>query len=132
MHVKGRRIHPFVLGHIGGALVAGAIAGTFFDAVAVATFAGILAANALLATLVCWWWPGLNASGWKLWLTASLANPLVLAGVAWSAIQYECFTGEKTGWNCMFDDLGPFAAGMGLLPPLFGLATRWLVRRRPI
>ena len=59
----GRRIHPFVLGHIGGALVAGAVAGTFFDAVAVVTFAGILAGNALLATLICWWWPGLNASG---------------------------------------------------------------------
>jgi hypothetical protein len=124
------RIHPFVLGHLGGALLAGGIAGTFFDAVAVMTFAGILAGNALIATLLGWWWPGLNARGWKLWLVATLANPLVLAGGAWSAIQYECFTGEKSGWDCMFAEVGPFAAGMGLLPPLVGLAARWLSDRR--
>jgi len=125
-----RRIHPFVLGHIGGALVAGAVAGTFLDALAVVTFAGVLAGNALLVTLICWWRPGLNASGWKLWLTASLANPLVLAGAVWSALQYECLVGKKSGWNCLLDDVGPFVVGMGLLPPLFGLAARGLMRRR--
>ena len=121
-----QRVHPFVLGHLAGALFAGGFAGTFFDAIAVMTFAAILAGNALVATLVCWWWPGLNAAGWKLWLATSLANPLVLAGCGWSAIQYECLIGEKTGWDCLFADVGPFAAGMGLLPPVLGVAARRL------
>ncbi len=56
---------------------------------------------------------------------ASLANPLVLAGVVWSAIQYECFIGRKSGWDCLFAEVGPFVTGMGLLPPLLGLAARW-------
>ncbi|HEY6983177.1 hypothetical protein [Reyranella sp.] len=123
-----RRIQPFVLGHVGGALLAGAIAGTFFDAIAVVTFAVILAGNALIATLVCWWRPGLGAAGWKLWLMASLANPLMLAGCGWSGLQYECLIGDRTGWDCLFADVGPFATGMALLPPVLGVAARWLWR----
>ncbi|MBS0519012.1 MAG: hypothetical protein JSR90_09985 [Proteobacteria bacterium] len=122
-------IHPFTLGHVGGALVAGAVAGTFFDGVAVVTFAAILAANAVIGTFICWRWPGLDASAWKLWLAASLANPLVLAGLVWSGIQYDCLLGDKTGWGCMFSEVGPFAAGMGLLPPVLGVVMRRLLRR---
>jgi hypothetical protein len=123
-------VHPFAFGHIGGALIAGAVAGAFFDGVAVVVFAAILAGNASIGSFVCWGWPGLDGTGWKLWLVTTLANPLTLAGLGWSAAQYDCLFGSKTGWDCMFTEVGPFAAGMGLLPPLFGLAARWQLHRR--
>jgi hypothetical protein len=65
-----------------------------------------------------------------MWLIGRLANPLFLAAVAFSADQYECLLGRKTGWSCMFSDLGPLVAGMCVLPPLGGLLWRWWKRRR--
>jgi hypothetical protein len=123
------KVHPFILGDIGGALIAGAIAGAFFDKVAVMVFAAILAGNALIGVPICWWRPGFKAAAWKLWLMATLANPLMIAGVVWSLIQYDCLVGEKSGWNCMFSDVGPFAAGMSLLPPFLGMAVLLASRR---
>ncbi len=123
------KVHPFILGDIGGALVAGAIAGVFFDEVAVVVFAAILAGNASIGALVCWWRPGLEAAAWKLWLMATVANPLLIAGVVWSAIQYDCLVGKESGWNCMFAEVGPFAAGMSLLPPILGMAVLLASRR---
>jgi hypothetical protein len=54
----------------------------------------------------------------------------LLAAVAFSVDQYDCLTGERTGWNCMFSDVGPLAAGLCLPPPLVGLALRWWRGRR--
>jgi hypothetical protein len=48
---------------------------------------------------------------------------------AFSVDQYECLIGQKTGWNCMFSDLGPLVSGMCLLPPVGGLLWRWWTRR---
>ena len=94
-------------------------------------FSSVLAASAVVSALVCWRWPGFAADGWKLWLTGSLANPLFLAAIAFSADQYECLLGRHTGWNCLFSDAGPLVAGMCLLPPLGGLLWRWWRRRSP-
>ena len=125
----GRRIHPFVLGHLGGALVAGGIVVAFVNFFPSVTGTAVLVANALIATLICSYWPGFKASGWRLWLTASLANPLVLIGGLWSAIQYECLIGHKTGWDCVFAGIALAAAILALLPPLFGVGARWYARR---
>ena len=124
-----KHVHPFVYGHVIAAFVAGAVAGTFFDLEAVMVFSSVLAASAIVSVLVCWWWPGFAAAGWKLWLIGILANPLFLPAAAFSADQYECLLGQKTGWNCMFSDLGPLVAGICLLPPVGGLLWRWWKRR---
>jgi hypothetical protein len=124
-----RRIHPFVYGHVLGALAIGAAAGAFLDWRAVATFSVLLAANAVIGSLICWWRPGFEAAGWKLWLAASFANPLMLSAIGFSIDQYECLIGQRTGWNCMFAELGPLTAALCLPSPLIGLAARWWKRR---
>jgi hypothetical protein len=60
---------------------------------------------------------------------ATLVNPLMLAAMFWSIDQWECLFAGRTGWNCMFADVGPFVAMLCLPPPLAGLATRWWRRR---
>ena len=119
------RIHPFVYGHLVGALLTGVIAGAFLDLKAVLVFGGLLMVNALIGSLVCWWRPGFDAAGWKLWLMATFANPLMVAAIAWSIDQYDCLAGRQTGWNCLFSDVGPWT-GIACLPsPLIGLVVRW-------
>jgi hypothetical protein len=125
-----RRLPPFVLGTVIGALVTGAVAGAFLDFMAVMVFGSVLAASAAASALVCRWWPGFAAAGWKLWLAATLGNPLLLVAIAFSVDQYECLIGGRTGWNCMFADLGPAVAALCLPPPLIGLASRWWMGRR--
>ena len=100
-----RRIHPFVWGHVIGALIVGALSGSSLDAKAVFTFSGLLAANAAIGSLVCWWRPGFEAAGWKLWLVATFANPLILAGIAFSIDQWDCLFKSVKGWSCMFSDI---------------------------
>lgn len=122
--------NAFALGHVLGALVVGAIGGSFLELKAVFTLAALLAGNAAISTLICWWWPGLAASWWKLWPMATLANPLMIAGIAWSLEQWDCLVGGKTGWDCMFAGVGPLAMQACLPSPLVGLAARWWSRRR--
>ena len=124
-----RRIHPFVYGQVFGALIAGAVAGAFLDWQAVVSFAGVLAANAVIVSLICWRWPGFEAAGWKLWLAATFANPLMLSAIAFSIDQVDCLIGQRTGWNCMFAEVGPLVAALCLAPPSSGVALRWWRRR---
>jgi hypothetical protein len=124
-----RRIHPFVWGHVVGALAVGVVSGAFLDLTAVVSFAGMLAANAAVGSLICWWRPGFEAAGWKLWLVATLVNPLMVSAIAYSIDQYDCLVGQRTGWNCMFSDVGPLVVAACLPSPLIGLAVRWWKRR---
>lgn len=124
-----RRLSPFVVGQVLGALLIGAIGGSFLDLRAIFTFAIAMAVGAAASAIVCRWWPGYDAAGWRLWLTGALANPLLLVALGFSVDSYECLLGKRTGWNCMFADIGPLVAGICLLPPLLGLAVRWLLRR---
>ena len=75
-----RRIPSFVYGHVIGALIAGIAGGAFLDLTAVMVFGAGLAAAAIVSAMVCWWWPKFDAAAWKLWLVATLANPVMLAG----------------------------------------------------
>ena len=126
-----RRIHPFVLGHVFGAFVVGVASGAALDLKAVMVFSSLLAANAAIGSLVCWWRPGLDAAAWKLWLMATFVNPLMLSGIAYSIDQYDCLLGGRTGWDCMFSDVGPLVVAACLPSPLIGLAVRWW-KRRPV
>ena len=124
-----RRIHPFVYGHVIGAFLVGAVAGAFLDLKAMMIFSSLLAANAAIGSLVCWWRPGFDAAWWKLWLVATFATPMMLAGIAFSIDQYDCLIGQRTGWNCMFRGVG-LDTMMACLPsPLIGLVVRWWKQR---
>ena len=65
-------------------------------------FSSLLAANAIIGSLVCWWHPGFDAAGGSSGSAATFANPLMLAAIAFSIDQYDCLIGQRTGWNCMF------------------------------
>ena len=124
-----RRIHPFVYGHVIGAFLVGAVAGAFLDLKAVLVFSSLLAANAAIGSLVCWWRPGFEAAWWKLWPVATFANPMMLSAIAFSINQYDCLTSQQSGWNCMLSDVGPLTVAACLPSPIIGLAARWLKRR---
>lgn len=119
--------HPFVVGSVLGGLVGGILLGVLD----VATFTGALAANAVVTALICWWRPGLEAAAWKLWLTATLVNPLLLAAVGWSIDQWGCLTGARSGWDCILAGVGPLVAAACLPAPVLGLLARRLFGRRP-
>ena len=125
-----RALSPFVYGQVLGALLVGAVCGSFLDLRAIFTFAIAMAVGAAASAMVCRWWPGYSAAGWRLWLTGAIANPLLLVALGFSIDSYECLLGRRTGWNCMFADIGPMVVGVCLLPPLFGVGLRWLWGRQ--
>jgi hypothetical protein len=127
-----RRVPSFVYGHVIGALITGAIGGAFLDLTAVLVFGGGLAASATVSALVCWWWPRFDAPAWKLWLVATVANPVLIAGLAWSVAMRDCLTGALKGWDCLFAEVGLVAAAATLPSPVVGLIARWCwARWRP-
>jgi hypothetical protein len=124
-----RRIPSFVYGHVLGALVIGVVAGAFLDLKAVLIFGGVMGASAIASAFICWLWPGLTGPGWQLWIVGVIGSPLFLVAAFFAYQDYDCLLGNKTGWNCMFADVGPLAMGVCLGPPLFGLTVRWLASR---
>jgi len=122
-----RRLPSFVYGHVLGALVTGAIGGAFLDLKAVLVFGGGLtaAAAAAVSALICWWRPKFDAPAWKLWLVATVANPVFIAGLVWTINMRECLTGAQKGWSCLLADAGLFAAAVTLPSPVVGLIVRW-------
>lgn len=124
-----QNIHPFVLGHVVGAALVGAVAGPLIESRAAIIVAAALVGGALVSSLVCRWWPGWDAAGWKLWPVAVLANPAMLAALGFLAVDWQCVVGLRGGWNCLTAAVALVAAGFCLLPPLGGLLwRRW--RRR--
>lgn len=127
-----RRLPSFVYGHVMGALITGAIGGAFLDLKAVLVFGSGLAAAAAVSALVCWRWPKFDAPAWKLWLVATLANPMMVTGLVWTVVMRDCLTGELKGWSCLFAEVGLVAAAATLPSPIIGLIVRWYwARRRP-
>jgi hypothetical protein len=126
-----RTLSPFIYGQILGALVIGAVGGSFVDFKAIFVFGAAMAVGAAASAMMCRLWPGYEAPGWRLWLVGALANPLLIVALGFSIDSYECLLGRRTGWSCLFSDIGPLVAGVCLLPPLFGIALRWLWGRNP-
>lgn len=119
-----RALSPFAIGQIVGALVVGVVAGSLIGAVL--TVAVLMLLGAAASATVCRFSPGYDAAGWRLWLTGVVANPLVIVVIGFSIDEYDCYLGNRSGWSCMFADVGPMVAGLCLLPPLFGVGLRWL------
>ena len=125
------RIHPFTLGQLIGAVVVSGGAGMFLpDALSALKMVGVFVLGVVVSSFVCQWRPGTEAPGWKLWLAAVLANPIMLLSLGFMAIDWECLAGIRRGWECFGAAVAiPVAAGC-LLPPLFGLLWRWWKRRQ--
>lgn len=122
-------MHPFALGQVIAAFAVGAFTAAFFNLIAVIVFCVILTVGAGLSALICKWRPGFEAPGWKLWLMGTFSNPLTLSALVYSTSEYECLLGQRTGWDCMLVEVGPFVAGIGCVPPIVGLVVRWRTRR---
>ena len=124
------RIHPFVMGHLIGAVMTGAITGAFIGPQAAFMGALILLAGAVASCLVCQWWPGVEAPVWKLWPVAVLFNPVLIASLGFMVVDWECVVGTRRGLNCLPVAMAIVTAGLCLLPPVGGLLWRWWKRRR--
>lgn len=124
------RIKPFVMGHLVSAVLVGAGAGAFLDVRASLYVALALLAGAVVSSLVCQWKPGVEAAGWKLWLVAVIANPILLASLGYMAFDWECVAGLRRGWNCIGAAIAIAAAGLCLVPPVGGVAWRGWKRYR--
>ena len=112
-----------------GALLTGVASGAFLDLTAVLVFGSGLAAAAIVSALVCWWWPKFDGAAWKLWLVATFANPVMIAGIVWTLVMRDCLVGELKGWDCLFAEVGLVASAACLPSPIVGLVFRWLGRR---
>jgi hypothetical protein len=118
------------VGHVGGALIIGAIAGVFLpNPLMVLVGAASLGAAAAISSVVCWWWPGFDTAGWKLWPVAVLASPLMLLALGFLLYDWECVVGTRRGWDCIGAALAIVVTGTCLLPPFGGLIWRWWKRR---
>lgn len=127
-----QNIHPFVLGHVVGAALVGAVAGPLIDAQAAILVAAALVGGAFASSLMCRWWPGWEAAAWKLWPVAVLVNPVMLATLGFLAADWKCVVGLRGGWGCLGAATAIVAAGFCLLPPFGGLLWRgWKRRRAP-
>jgi len=71
-------VSAFATGQVGGALLIGALGGTFVNASSILSFAIAMGVGALASVMICRIWPGWDGSGWQLWLVGALANPLLL------------------------------------------------------
>ena len=83
-----------------------------------------MAVGALISSLVCAVWPGLEAKARFLWPVAVLANPVMLLALAMVVIEGQCLTDDFPGWNCMAVAVAVLVAGLCLLPPFGGLLWR--------
>ncbi len=124
------RIHPFVMGHLIGAVVTGAAAGAFINPQAAFVAALALFGGALVSSFICQWWPGVEAPAWKLWPVAVFASPVMLAALGFMAVDWECVVGMRRGWHCLTAAMAILAVGLCLLPPVAGLLWRGFKRWR--
>jgi hypothetical protein len=124
------RIHPFVMGHLIGAVMTGAIAGAFIGPRPAFMAALILLVGAVVSCQICQWWPGVEAPAWKLWPAAVFGNPAMVGALGFMVLDWECVAGTRRGFSCLLIAMAIVAAGLCLLPPIGGLLWRWWKRRR--
>jgi hypothetical protein len=117
---------PFIVGHVLGAMLIGAVGGSLVNVASIVSFAVVMGVGALASAIVCRWWPGYDGPGWQLWLAGAATNPLLVVALLFSLDAASCMVGMRTGRGCLYSDIGPLVVGTCLLPPLFGVGLRWL------
>jgi hypothetical protein len=123
------RLHPFIWGHVVGALIVGLAAGATLDARAALLGAAVLAVGATVSSGVVWWRPGFEAPAWQLIPTAVLANPMMLLALGFLVVDFDFVVGNRRRWDCIGAALAILVAGVCLLPPFGGWLWRWWKRR---
>jgi hypothetical protein len=124
------RTTAFIKGHILGAVLA-VIGVTVFVEPSLWLLLSILVmSGAVISSLACLLLPKLNAKGWQLWLTATLANPVFLyEALSWGPAGGRCATSTTgvivIGDHCWFSAVGLVIAATTLPSPRIGLAFRW-------
>lgn len=87
--------------------------------------------GAAISSLICRWWPGLAAPGWKLWLVMWLANPVIIYAVVDEILRCTLLKGPGlfAGMFCgAFWTLLTFAvvAAACVIAPTIAIVARWL------
>ena len=124
-------MHPFLIGHLVVSIVIGAVGGAIlgiFDRLEGAAWgAAIMTGGALVSAALSALGRGYDAPVGKLWLVATLCNPVLLLSF------FSTFSGAS--WNCqanVYECGGPIFAGVTAVlccvPPGVGL----LLRRRQL
>ncbi|MBM3644256.1 MAG: hypothetical protein FJX02_07940 [Alphaproteobacteria bacterium] len=120
------RFHPFTWGHVGFAMVLGGVGGGWMSPEMIPWGVGVLGLGSALGNLVAWWRPGLDGAAWKLYLAATLGNPLMPIALGIIALESRC----RPGLECLLFGMALLLAGALVVPALGGLIVRWIVRRR--
>jgi len=127
-------MHPFFVGHLGAAIVLGALAGTVVGAFgrleAAAYGAAFVAGGALVSALISAIGRGYNAPAGRLWLAATLGNPVFLVAILLLGSQWECFARPGFNDRCLLTFVTVLLIVVCCLAPCVGLLARWWSWRR--
>ena len=87
------------MGHLIGAVIVSGAAGMFLpDALSALKMVAVFVLGVAVSAFVCQWRPGTEAAGWRLWLVAVLANPVMLLSLGFMAVDWECLLGLAWRW----------------------------------
>jgi hypothetical protein len=123
-------MHPFLIGHLVSAVVlgaaVGAIVGKFGRLEGAALGAAAMAGGALVSAAIAAIGRGYDAPAGKLWLAATLGNPVCLLSLLFTGGGWNCFAGGIYDLGCFAHLVAALVAAVCALPPCAGL----LLRRR--
>jgi hypothetical protein len=127
-------VHPFFVGHVGAAIVLGAVAGwmvgVFGRLEASAYGAAVMGGGALVSALISAIGRGYNAPAGKVWLAATLGNPVFLAALFAAGYEWDCLIGRTFDLACIVPMGAVVFALACCLSPCVGLLwRRWSWRR---
>jgi hypothetical protein len=125
-------MHPFLIGHLVSAVVlgtaVGAIVGKFGRLEGAALGAAAMAVGALVSAAIAAIGRGYDAPAGKLWLAATLGNPVLLVSLLFTGGGWNCFAGGIYDLGCFAHLVARLVALVCCLPPCAGLLLRrrWL------
>ena len=127
-------MHPFFVGHITSAIVLGALVGAMVGvfgrlegaAYGVALMGGAALVSAGIAAIG----RGYDAPAGRVWLVATMGNPVFLLSLAILGSQWECFARPGLGAHCLPAVLLAVLVVVCCLTPCTGLLLRWWSWRR--
>jgi hypothetical protein len=123
-------MHPFLAGYLATSIVlgavGGAVVGVFGRLEAAALGAAVMTGGSLVGAAIAAIGRGYDAPSGKLWLAATLGNPLFLLSLLFTGGGWNCFAGGVYDLGCFSHLVAGVFALACCLPPCVGL----LLRRR--